>query len=721
DLGSRVDPKQSSISLSAAATDPDGDALLYSATGLPPGLTINSATGLITGTTAATATATHTVTITVTDNGSPNLKATDTFTWTIANGTPTFLQDLTNRIDEEGASINLSAAATDADGDTLMYSAMGLPSGLSINASTGLISGTIPFTAEGSYAVMVTVEDGGVSTTDAFTWTVTNTNRHPVFNQDLTNRTNPENGMIALSAAAIDPDGDALTYSATLLPAGLTINPTTGLITGTLTYDAAGSYAVTITVRDGVTATADFFVWTITNTNRPPVMTSLEDFSVAERNPLTVVISSSDPDNDLLALTVVGLPTWATFKDNLDGTATVSGTPSAADEGTATLTVTASDGEAFVVRVFSITVTVPNQPPRLDVINDQIALPDEAWRLRLIASDPDGPGATISIAGAPSWVTIRKSAGGVVLSGTPAREDAGRSTITATATDAAGDTVTRSFRLEVQPSNRPPTIETASRHEGREGFAFEAVIVVADPDGDPVFVSAENLPSWATLERQTQPGSFRLFGVAPRDSAGTWPVRLIASDGAVETRMTVTIVLKNWLQPPTATADVVVMEAGSTLQIRVLENDHDVDGVLRVIIVGQPDNGFARVLPGGVIGYEPNAHFTGKEIFSYTIEDADGQRATTTVTVNVLSADVFPVYSEKEGTGVFALGLATTQEPTNSQQTHSLGPTEGLSVAFSASVESLRGGSIYYLLLGILIAWLLLLGVGRRHKSDTIG
>jgi hypothetical protein len=77
-----------------------------------------------------------------------------------------------NQTTVQNASVNLQIHASDsASGQTLTYSASGLPSGLSIGSSTGLISGTGKTT--GSYNVVVTVKDGaGVSGTASFTWTV---------------------------------------------------------------------------------------------------------------------------------------------------------------------------------------------------------------------------------------------------------------------------------------------------------------------------------------------------------------------------------------------------------------------------------------------------------------------------------------------------------------------------------------------------------------------
>ncbi len=70
---------------------------------------------------------------------------------------------------------------------------------------------------------------------------------------------------IALQLSATDPDGDPVTYSAVGLPPGLTLDAATGLITGTVSSTAPGSYAVTVTVSDGSGSSSQSFIWTVTN------------------------------------------------------------------------------------------------------------------------------------------------------------------------------------------------------------------------------------------------------------------------------------------------------------------------------------------------------------------------------------------------------------------------------------------------------------------------
>jgi hypothetical protein len=143
--------------------------LSYSATGLPTGLSISSSTGVISGT-ASTA-GSYSVTVTGKDSTGPSGSA--TFTWTVGSAANTVT--VTNPGSQAGtvgttASLQISASDS-ASGQTLSYGATGLPAGLSIGSSTGLISGT-PTTA-GTYSVTVTATDTtGASGNATFSWTI---------------------------------------------------------------------------------------------------------------------------------------------------------------------------------------------------------------------------------------------------------------------------------------------------------------------------------------------------------------------------------------------------------------------------------------------------------------------------------------------------------------------------------------------------------------------
>ncbi|GGS43774.1 S8 family serine peptidase [Actinokineospora fastidiosa] len=158
-----------SLQVKATASTPEAT-LSHAASGLPAGLSVNSASGLISGT--PTAAGTSNVTVTVTD--SAGKRGTAQFTWTVtaANGGGTVtVADPGYQLDFRGWFTALRIQASSSDGSALTYQAAGLPPGLSVNSSTGVISG-VP-SRSGVYSVTVTATNaGGASGKTTFTWYV---------------------------------------------------------------------------------------------------------------------------------------------------------------------------------------------------------------------------------------------------------------------------------------------------------------------------------------------------------------------------------------------------------------------------------------------------------------------------------------------------------------------------------------------------------------------
>ena len=412
-LGDQTDAEGDLISLDAGATDPDGDPLTYAASGLPAGLSIDTATGVISGTIAFNAAAASPYAVSVTVRDGLSVDATDTFSWAVSdtNRDPTFDQNLGDQTDAEGDLISLDAGATDPDGDTLTYAASGLPAGLSIDTATGLISGTIAFNAAAAspYAVSVTVRDGlSVDDTDTFSWAVSDTNRDPTFDQNLGDQTDAEGDLISLDAGATDPDGDTLTYAASGLPAGLSIDTATGLISGTIAFNAAAAspYAVSVTVRDGLSVDdTDTFSWAVSDTNRDPTFDqNLGDQTDAEGDLISLDAGATDPDGDPLTYAASGLPAGLSIDT---ATGVISGTIAfnAAGASPYAVSVTVRDGLSVDdTDTFSWAVSDTNRDPTFDQnLGDQTDAEGDLISLDAGATDPDGDPLTY----AASWAAGR--------------------------------------------------------------------------------------------------------------------------------------------------------------------------------------------------------------------------------------------------------------------------------------------------------------------------
>jgi hypothetical protein len=170
-----------------------------------------------------------------------------------------------NQTGTVGTAVSLQIQASDsASGQALTYSAAGLPVGLSIGSSTGLISGTP--TAAGTWNVTVTATDTtGAYGSASFTWAV-NPAPNTVTVTDPGNQTGSGGTAVSLQIQASDSaSGQTLTYSASL-PAGLSINSATGLISGTLPpyngHPTGHSIQVTATDTTGASGTVSF-LWAV--------------------------------------------------------------------------------------------------------------------------------------------------------------------------------------------------------------------------------------------------------------------------------------------------------------------------------------------------------------------------------------------------------------------------------------------------------------------------
>jgi len=147
-----------------------------------------------------------------------------------------------------GGTANLQISASDPDGDTLRYSASGLPSGLQINSGTGRISGI--YGEAGSFAVAVTVTDGKASVRVEFAWNVHRPPNAPPVAKAQSVFVGFESPRSILLAGS-DLENDPLTYK-------IVADPTNGILSGVppnLTYipnpEFSGTDLLQFTVRDG--------------------------------------------------------------------------------------------------------------------------------------------------------------------------------------------------------------------------------------------------------------------------------------------------------------------------------------------------------------------------------------------------------------------------------------------------------------------------------------
>ncbi|MEM9773427.1 MAG: putative Ig domain-containing protein, partial [Chloroflexota bacterium] len=322
------------------ASDAISETITYAAQGLPPGVTISETTGTISG--ILTTADTYTVTVSISAENSATFPgASATFNW-IVNTIPE-IDPIDDQSNNEGELVNLAISAMDADGDDLTYSVSELPSGLGFDSGSNAIVGTI--TAPGGpYSITVSVDDdnGGVAST-SFTWTVNG-------NPDITAPSDQAGGVgddVSLMIVASDPESAALTFSATGLPDGLTIDENSGEISGTLA--ATGEFAVTITANDGTGGVESIeFNWTVTQ-NSPPVFGSNPGTQVAQAgDTINLSVTATDADSDTLTYAADMLPAGLTIDS---ATGLISGTLTEGGQTATTVTVTDGNGGSDTITI----------------------------------------------------------------------------------------------------------------------------------------------------------------------------------------------------------------------------------------------------------------------------------------------------------------------------------------------------------------------------------
>ena len=628
-----------SVDVSSYFAEPDGEALTYAAASSRPGVATVSVSGS-TVRVAAVAKGTATVTVTATDPG--GLSATQVFETMVPNRRPEPVGTISDQTVEVGdpVTVNLSSYFNDPDGDPLTYTAR---SSVSAVAAVSVSGSTVTITARAKGATDVTItatDDGGLSATQSFGATVPN--RPPVAEGTISDQTVHvgETATVNLTPYFDDPDGDALTYTASSSNSGVARVSVSGSNV-TITAVAKGAVTVTVTARDseGLSATQTF---RSTAPNRAPVPAGTvpdETADVGEAVTLDLSPWFDDPDGDELTYMAASSNSGVARASVSGGTLTLT----AVAAGSATITVTARDGDGGrATQAFGVNVTQPNRAPRpLGTIPAVTLAPGETSTIDASAyfTDPDGDDLTYTASSSNTGVARVSVSGSTV---TITAVAVGSATITITARDPGGLAATQRANVTVTQTNRAPrplgTIPAVTLAPG-ETSTIDASAYFTDPDGDDLTYTASS--SNTGVARVSVSGStVTITAVA----VGSATITITARDPgglAATQRANVTVTQTNRAPRPLGTIPAVTLAPGETSTIDASAYFTDPDGDDLTYTASSSNTGVARVSVSGST-VTITAVAAGSATITITARDPGGLAATQRANVNVTQPNRAP-------------------------------------------------------------------------------
>ena len=390
-----------------------------------------------TATLAGTTTVTGTFPLTITASNGIGTAATQAFTLTV-NGAPAITSPSSATF-TTGTAGSFTVTSIGSPTPTLTETGT-LPAGVKFTANsngTATLTGTPGKAAGGSYALTFTASNGvGKNAVQNFTLTV---NQAPAI-PSAAAKTFTEGTAGTFTVKATGYPAPALSENGAL-PSGVTFTDNhngTATLAGTAT--ATGTFPITITASNGIgTAATQAFTLTV---NAAPKITSAgaATFSVSTAGSFTVTATGFPTP----ALTETGtLPAGVAFTDNHNGTATLSGTPSATAGGLYTLTINASNGVGTAAtQTFQLSV---DQSPAITSANAAAFTTGTAESFTVTTTGYPDP--ALSENGAlPSGVTFTDNHNGTAtLAGSATAP--GKFPITITASNGIGSAATQSFTL----------------------------------------------------------------------------------------------------------------------------------------------------------------------------------------------------------------------------------------------------------------------------------
>lgn len=531
----------------------------YSASGLPAGFIINEYTGLIHG--QPTAAGTFAVTIRAIN---PAGTASASLSLNIAqaiSGIPviTSVKSLTGTEDSQ-----LSYQIT-ATGNPTSYSSTTLPSGLTLNSTSGLIGGTP--TVSGNYTIKISATNNvGIGETwlsiSLASKLIINPNNFPTL---TSSDTLTAYLGVPFTYQITTYNNLATSFDVTHLPPGLSLNSTTGVISGTPTSDGYGinsdtnTRVITVTL-DGIdpiygTSRRTTTSLTITIIYLPVITSTLTRLITnTNSNNISYQVTAS---NEPTSFSATGLPAGLSFNTS---TGLITGTLSS--QGTYGGIALGATNTMGVGATKTLTITVLLAPVITSSTANLSLVTGTAFNYQITASNNP---TSFAVEGLPAGLYLGYTGN---IQGTPTT--AGSATITVKATNAAG-TGSATISLLVQ---NPPSITSATTFDMVAqpvgGISYTYTIQAT---GNPTTYSAANLPAGMSMASPASLG--QIIGAPYKPGVYTVTVYATNSIGTGSANITFTGNLNMALTRPLMQNDIVAIKSGISANYQPIQISGD--------------------------------------------------------------------------------------------------------------------------------------------------
>ena len=511
------------------AIDPENDSLTYEFLDAPNGMTINTDTGLVRWGLQTDSVGTHQIQVQVKDGrgGSDlqtyELEVTDQDDFGEISGTISLDSTTANPgpdplLGQPNVQVYLDLnnnGVKDAD-EPSQITTQDNPNTLTVN-ELGQYQFTDLF--DGTYTVRQVVPDGYSQITPAanqgYTAEIvaagsvenlnfTNQQSADFVNQAPTITSEPNTSFMqgqrySYQVVASDANADTLTYDLPVKPAGMVIDPESGLIAWNPEHGQVGRTSIVVRVRDGNDGVdLQTYDLDILPPNTAPMITSAPPTQAGVNVPLVYQVVAQDEETDILTYTLENGPVGAGMDSE---TGLVSWVPDAVGQGEFTVVVTDPRG-ARATQSFAIEAIADfaNNAPTISSTPRNAVRVGDTYRYQIIANDVDNEPLAYSLDDAPAGMTV-SPAGLIEWVSTAAQF--GANAVALTVTDSRGATAQQSFTVTVgsQTTNEAPIFESEPPQVAIAGETLIYQPVVTDPDGDELaFYSPTILNPFAQLQ-----------------------------------------------------------------------------------------------------------------------------------------------------------------------------------------------------------------------------